>query len=517
MTKRLIFSFYADDGFDENIANKLHFKCLRRYSNVFDEVTVCIMADDVENRDLIYRVRNEFLKIFNCKITFKTYPNSSLREAYVFENEITKKLGRLDGITFFAHNKGMTNVTNDICDKNSVLRWVFGMYFLSLEFMGEVEDELSEDSKGLFYGSYLTEMSTIENAAHMWYAGTFFWLNGEKIDRYCGSNGISTPPVNDRFYAELYPGSICGWENGERLCTHLSKMVYCRNLYINSYQTTKFLMDEGCEAKFNAAFKELKKGLLPYDYTILAYNFGTYEVLHEILEKQENVEYICVTDNPDLTSDTWDIVYDNKLDGLSPMEKVYFVRYNCFDYCSTNLCVKIDSSIEIKKSIDALIEEFESGDKRMAFMVHPKSSTVAEEYGTWTTERGLGTEEVLAMAEFAKERGYDEGFKGIYEVGFVVVKKDYDTLSFNNEMMRSISAFKERGVNIRVDQILFSILLNSGYRWLNVLPMSHSVIQSDILRWHVHGSNEFYCTIPVTSDYGYCFNENVKLYNWQNE
>ena len=153
MKKRLVFSFYASEDFEDNIANKFHFKCLERYSNVFNEVIVCIIVSDVENKELVYKVRNYFLRIFNCSIAFKTYENTALNESLVFENEISDRLKSLDGLTFFAHNKGAGNINNWICDKNSILRWILGMYYLNLEPIYDVEQCLCHNFSGMFYGS----------------------------------------------------------------------------------------------------------------------------------------------------------------------------------------------------------------------------------------------------------------------------------------------------------------------------------------------------------------------------
>ena len=152
--RRLIFSFYATENFEENIANRLHFKCLERYSGVFDEVIICIISDDLNKKDIIRKAKKRLLDIFACKIIFKTYSNTAYGESVVFENEIVKQLKTLGGITFFAHNKGVSNIENKICDKNSVLRWIFGMYYLNLEDVDDVETKLMHSLNGLFYGAY---------------------------------------------------------------------------------------------------------------------------------------------------------------------------------------------------------------------------------------------------------------------------------------------------------------------------------------------------------------------------
>lgn len=53
---------------------------------------------------------------------------------------------------------------------------------------------------------------------------------------------------------------------------------------------------------------------MKYKYTILTFIIGkNYELLHEIVNKQNDVEYVLVTDDKELKSNTWNIVYDEDL------------------------------------------------------------------------------------------------------------------------------------------------------------------------------------------------------------
>jgi len=82
-------------------------------------------------------------------------------------------------------------------------------------------------------------------------------------------------------------------------------------------------------------------------YTILTFIIGKgYEKVHEILNKQDDVEYLLVTDDETLKSDTWKVVYDKSLlEFKTPFERCFRVRYNVFRYCSTDICITIDGSI----------------------------------------------------------------------------------------------------------------------------------------------------------------------------
>ena len=108
-------------------------------------------------------------------------------------------------------------------------------------------------------------------------------------------------------------------------------------------------------------------------YTVLSFIIGKdYELLHEVKHMQDDVEYLMVTDDPDLKSSTWKVVYDEDLQKLkTPFERCFAVRYNVFKYASTDLCFTIDGSIEVSGSLDALAQKMEDGKYDFCLMPHP--------------------------------------------------------------------------------------------------------------------------------------------------
>ena len=117
-----------------------------------------------------------------------------------------------------------------------------------------------------------------------------------------------------------------------------------------------------------------------YKYTILCYNINHYEIVHEVLEKDPNCEYIMVTDDKTLTSRTWTIIYDETLEGLSTFDKCYSIRFNLFKYATTDICIYIDANILVKKPLQILIDKMEAGKYDMCMMPHPLNNTFMPEY-----------------------------------------------------------------------------------------------------------------------------------------
>ena len=79
---------------------------------------------------------------------------------------------------------------------------------------------------------------------------------------------------------------------------------------------------------------------------------GNYDNLHEIEKIEKNIDYICFTNNKNLKSNTWKIIYieDAKLDNQRLSRKIKMLGH---PYILKNyeISVWIDASVVFKKSI----------------------------------------------------------------------------------------------------------------------------------------------------------------------
>jgi len=129
-------------------------------------------------------------------------------------------------------------------------------------------------------------------------------------------------------------------------------------------------------------------------YSVLQYIFGGYEKIHEIQEKDPEAEYILVTDDPSLKSSTWTVkLIESGLEDRSAIYKSWHVRYHLFDYVNADICISMDASTIIKKSLKPIIDEFENGEYDVAVMPHPCRCTMVKEYAAWTVGRGYSNEQ----------------------------------------------------------------------------------------------------------------------------
>jgi hypothetical protein len=203
MKKQLYFYFYTrrDTLFSE--VNQIHFKCLEYYRNVFDEAFICISIDDINDEELIKDTQTIFFDIFKGKtLSFKVMQNNQqLCESMFFHEEILDNLDKLD-LVFFAHGKGVTNITDPRCDRESLLHWIVGLYYGSLNNYYCAINKITRDTY-FTCGSFYTKRYDMRL-----YSGTFYWMNTKRINTYVKRNKIDLPKLSNRYEVEYFPYNI---------------------------------------------------------------------------------------------------------------------------------------------------------------------------------------------------------------------------------------------------------------------------------------------------------------------
>ena len=238
--RRLIFHFYAMPGYESNPAYAMHFACLRKYADVFDSAKFIISVDDTSDRELIKSVAE---KIVSCGFVenteFVVTENTIYREALTFKTEIVDKMDELSGMTFFAHTKGASNISVPEYNAESILKWIFGCYYLSLEYIEEMHNQAQvyqPYDQRFFFGSFLREVLPENGGGTRYgaeYEGTFFWVNCQPLLDYLNDNKIPVPRNFGRFYAERFPGDLfpinghIGSHNLRYFVGDVSLYLYC--------------------------------------------------------------------------------------------------------------------------------------------------------------------------------------------------------------------------------------------------------------------------------------------------
>lgn len=248
-------------------------------------------------------------------------------------------------------------------------------------------------------------------------------------------------------------------------------------------------------------------------YTVLCYIINGYERVHEVLESDPECEYILVTDDPNLKSRTWNVVYDESLLGMSVFDRCYSIRFNIFKYATTDICIYIDANIEVKRPLRTLIEKMDERPYDMCMMPHPLNSTFIPEYTNWIKWRGYPVEKARKFLDVIQKAGYNLEYRSLFQGCFKIVRRG----KINSDFERmTLAMLKYLGTDTeieRLDQTVYSYILNLYFSDLKILPVSEQIIRSDYMTWYWHNSDKknlnFFMT-PGKPDYKYVFNRQVE-------
>ena len=231
-------------------------------------------------------------------------------------------------------------------------------------------------------------------------------------------------------------------------------------------------------------------------YTVLTYIFNGYERVHEIRKKDPDADYVLVTDDPHLTSETWFVIYD-PMPRYSAFAKCYQVRFHPFRYAGTPIIVRVDGSIGINKPLKPIVDEFERGKYDRCLMIHPHRNTLPDEYNVWCRTRGFSIRQAAKCMKALERMGYDLRQQGLYQ-GCFEVQRDNRTNNDINDLTFALLCLMGTGSIERINQTITSAIINRFYRNLKVLPVSEDIItDGDLMTWYFHNSDK---AIPQKTD-----------------
>lgn len=250
-------------------------------------------------------------------------------------------------------------------------------------------------------------------------------------------------------------------------------------------------------------------------YSILTFIIGKdYELLHEIENKQSDVEYILVTDDPDLKSKTWNVVYDKDLlQYKTPFERCFRIRYNVFKYCSTDICITIDGSMQVKGSLDKLVDKFNNENYDICLMPHPLWYNFITEYNAWIRMRNYPVEQAKKAIEYFKNNNYDFSYKGLFQICFSIKRRSDLTKQIDEMVFKTLQDVSPENSFERLDQTFFTYVLNKYFNHIKVLPVSEQIVRSYAIQWFWHKSNNPNMNIFYDinkPDIKYVFNKQVE-------
>lgn len=212
--KTLLYYLWIPKDFSdkEQMMYNIHLRCLRYYSAIFSDAVFIVAMDTPDDESTYHSVVKDIASIGfsgNISIT-KTENNSFYREGEYVKKLIVDKAAEIDGLVFFAHSKGMYNISHGASlsaytafNEESITRWVCALYFFNLNFMNEVLSAMGDGK--IVFGALLNKYKTDDKPPFDtgWqFNGSFYWINPKRLANYLQYHNLKTPELDNRLYAE---------------------------------------------------------------------------------------------------------------------------------------------------------------------------------------------------------------------------------------------------------------------------------------------------------------------------
>ena len=251
-----------------------------------------------------------------------------------------------------------------------------------------------------------------------------------------------------------------------------------------------------------------------FRYSVLCYIMNNYENVHEIEQLDPEAEYIMVVDDPTIKSNTWKVIFDKELASISSVfDRCYAVRFNLFKYASTPICIYMDANIQIHKSLKPMIDTFVNSQYDMCMMPHPFRFDFISEYNAWITGRNYPVDNAKKFFKLLTDSRYPLQYKGFFQGCFKIVKNDKINADFDSLTLSFLRYLGSESQIERLDQTVYSFVLNNWFYDKKILPVSEQILRSDFLTWYWHKSNNknlnWFMT-PGKPDIKWMFNRQVE-------
>ncbi len=228
---------------------------------------------------------------------------------------------------------------------------------------------------------------------------------------------------------------------------------------------------------------------------------GDYDDLKEVKIQEEGIDYICFTNNRNINSKTWKIIYveDKKLDNHYLSRKLKMIGDPYLDQNYT-LSIYIDASIIFKKSVKEFLKKYFDVKKDLfAACKHNVRSSIKEEAEACIV-KGKDKEEIIKkQLKFYEKENFKDNL-GLLEMTLIIKRHNHPLVKKTMKLwFEMILKYSKR------DQLSFMYCLSKTKLPVKVIPLN--VWRNDYLEHTPHNKDKFDKTYQVYYDRGKDFNE----------
>lgn len=223
---------------------------------------------------------------------------------------------------------------------------------------------------------------------------------------------------------------------------------------------------------------------------------GSYDNIHEIENKEKDIDYLLFTNNKEIKSDTWDIIYveDNNLDNQRLSRKIKMLGNDIIDK-NYDISVWIDASVTFRKNIGEFVSKYFDSDKApFSAFVHHARNCIYEEAQACLKYNKDTKENVDNHIEFLRKEKFPPNM-GLYEMTVFIKehnnKKVRETMRLWFDMVCNHSKRDQLSfvyciwkTGMKINPIELNVFDNSWFSW------SKHNFSKEIKEYRVYFGNE---------------------------
>lgn len=190
-------------------------------------------------------------------------------------------------------------------------------------------------------------------------------------------------------------------------------------------------------------------------YTAIINNYDT---LKEPRIITPGWEYICFTNNPELKSDTWNILYNEDLNTIKKVRSIKILSPIKYDEC-----IWVDGSILINCNLTAFVEKYCKDD--FVLLQHPHRNCIYQEARECIRRRKDNPRVITKQVHKYRLKGYPDR-SGLVATGLIYKKQNENINKFCQEWNSHVQAYSYR------DQLSFNFVAYNMMVLYNLIPFN---------------------------------------------
>lgn len=191
---------------------------------------------------------------------------------------------------------------------------------------------------------------------------------------------------------------------------------------------------------------------------------GTYDLLKAPIVITPGWKYVCYTNNKDLKSDIWEIVYMN-FQHTKQVRQVKIITP--FEY---DLCIWVDASIEIKCNLDEFVRDYHRS--YFTIMKHPYRGCVYMEAEACIKRHKDNADIIRAQMAYYRQHRLPHNI-GMVASGLIIRNNCTQVKNFCEKWYKEVSNFSKR------DQLSFNFVYFQNPIRLTLIP--YEVLEKEFL------------------------------------